>query len=678
MVREVTPDRVLGASEERSTSEDCPLADATSYSGTADDARLVYDLSDDPVELPKYFHFDVFPRTTASPFFGVTYVESDPARGVDTFSSGVVNRAMDRLLGTDERLSNVVQCLGGATARVQFPTTYDRPRAGWQLIRSSRRSMAKMERVHEIEIAIERAQQYPLVWEQTPVRITDDPPDPEPSPVATDGVLVDELGQSTKREWDGKTRSVDDLEERLESQRVAREEWAWPDSYSRWGGWVDRQFDAPEFFDVGRDGDRWWFVDPDGHPFWSSGLNCVAPEERSVVRELEDALEWIPPQDGRFSDAITYEDGDPVVHFVSANFARIYGPDEWRDAWSDVTHGHLERAGFNTVGCWSDSTVAREYGVPYTRNLPYDTLRTPRVGLEFPDVYHPEFPAHADEYAEPLADTADDPLVLGYFLGNYADWTLGALPARAMLHDGEWSHSRAELVEFLDERYGTDERLQREWDMDVSFETLSEGTVHGEVTSAAERDLREFSERMIGRYYRTVSEACSRHDPNHLNLGTRFSGIPEDFVLSNLDGVDVLTSYCYRSTPAERYEAVSERHDLPVLFGEWQVGAADVGLPSAGLCAVDTQSDRADGYRGFVEAAATSDWCVGTHYFKLYDDPVIGRDTGENANTGLLDVCNRPYLPMLDAARTVHERMYDLRTGRIPPVDVDVSYIEDI
>jgi len=66
---------------------------------------------------------------------------------------------------------------------------------------------------------------------------------------------------------------------------------------------------------------------------------------------------------------------------------------------------------------------------------------------------------------------------------------------------------------------------------------------------------------------------------------------------------------------------------------------------------------------------------VGVHYFTLYDQSTIGRSDGENYQIGFLDVCNRPYKPLAEAARASHERMYQVAVGEAEPYDDEPKYL---
>jgi hypothetical protein len=77
----------------------------------------------------------------------------------------------------------------------------------------------------------------------------------------------------------------------------------------------------------------------------------------------------------------------------------------------------------------------------------------------------------------------------------------------------------------------------------------------------------------------------------------------------------------------------------------------------------------------YVENAAVLPWCVGVHYFTLYDQSALGRFDGENYNIGFLDVCHQPYEPLVNAARQTHARLYPLAAGRLSPYAERPAYL---
>jgi hypothetical protein len=114
-------------------------------------------------------------------------------------------------------------------------------------------------------------------------------------------------------------------------------------------------------------------------------------------------------------------------------------------------------------------------------------------------------------------------------------------------------------------------------------------------------------------------------------------------------------------------EEICRKLNVPALIGEWHYGALDAGLPAPGIGHVATQHDRGRAYRYYVETSAAYPWCVGAHWFTLYDQSAIGRFDGENYNIGFLDTCHRIYGPLAGQALQTHQRMYEVADGTVPP-----------
>ncbi|HLL87756.1 MAG TPA: hypothetical protein VK324_00480, partial [Tepidisphaeraceae bacterium] len=501
-------------------------------------------------------------------------------------------------------------------------------------------------------------------------------PPPLTDPVLPKGVLLDELGQSALRDWPGKSRTPAEVTARLNQQLAAARQQAWPKGFSRWGGWSGAKLtDATGFFAAHHDGDRWWLVDPDGHPFFSAGMDCTAPDPHAVYAGLDAALAWLPPADGEFAEAHT---GRSAFNYLVASLIRAFGPADWKRHWRTITIAQLKKFGINTVGNWSDWEAASAAKFPYVRPLHYAGELAPNVFRDFPDVFHPDFPDDAADYASQLARTRDDPAMVGYFLMNEPTWGFARQsPAAGMLYTTDGGHAREALAAFVRDRHNTDAALAAAWGMaGVALADLAAGRWTRHLTAAAERDLDAFSTVMTARFFDTLSAACRAVDPNHLNLGARYYTVPPDWALAGMTSFDVFSINCYRErVPAKDLEHIGQLTGRPTLVGEWHFGALDVGLPASGIGHVPTQTDRGRAYRVYLEHAAALPWCVGVHHFTLYDESALGRFDGENYNVGFLDTCNRPYDPLCDAARRSHERMYGVAAGEQPPVDDAPQYL---
>ncbi|MCS7309747.1 MAG: hypothetical protein NZ741_05955, partial [Armatimonadetes bacterium] len=519
----------------------------------------------------------------------------------------------------------------------------------------------------------------PERWCMTPIVATEEEPPKLTSPLLPNGALLDMLGQSRLHDWEGKSRSAEEVSARLRQQLAEAPSAAFPKGFSRWGGWKELRFESTGFFRTHHDGRRWWLVDPDGYAFWSAGVDCVRVDTEAAYDGLEAALEWMPDPSGEYAAIYRHTEhgGGRSINYLAANFIRAFGKEEWYARWAQIALAHLRRFGFNTVANWSDWWVAREAGFPYVRPLHFEPRQTPLVFRDFPDVFDPRFEQDAAAFAEQLREIVDDPAFIGYFLMNEPTWGFAAqTPAEGMLLNTPSCATRRALAEWLRERYGGDAALAAAWQADTRLADVAEGEWRQPLTAAARDDLARFSTIMVARLYDMLSAACRRVDPHHLNLGARYYTVPPAWAVEGMKCFDVFSINCYdQRVPAHRLRPLSEPLGMPVLIGEWHFGALDVGLPASGIGRVRDQAERGRAYRVYLETAAAEPWCVGVHYFTLYDQSALGRFDGENYNIGFLDVCNKPYEPLAQAARQSHERLYAVAAGLQPPFDEPVEYL---
>lgn len=522
-----------------------------------------------------------------------------------------------------------------------------------------------------IRFLIQRKTENPLRFCMTPLTAVATEPEALTAPLLPKGPLLDEMGQSTIRDWSTKTKTVGEMGRRLGEQVDAAGRARWPEGFSRWGGYQRKWLgEGTDFFRRLHDGKRWWLVDPEGYAFWSTGLDCVAASMGARYDGLEDALAWTPATQA-FETILAEAPGNRegrYVDYLKANWIRKFGPDGWPKAWAAATTAHLRRWGFNTIGNWSDIAYARRTQFPYVRPLALPNWETPMLFRDLPDVFAPSFAREAAAYATQLESTREDTALVGYFLMNEPKWGFAAqTPAEGMLLNTETAASRAEFAKTLKAKYGSDEKLATAWGMEVDLERIERGRWDVAPPAAAREDLEAFSTVLIQRLFDTLLAACRAVDPNHLCLGARYYTVPPAWATAGMQGFDVFAVNCYKDRPLPEFGGLSETVEAPVMIGEFHFGALDAGLPGAGIGRVDRQEDRAKAYRVYVEDAAAQPWCVGAHYFTLYDESALGRFDGENWNIGFLDVCNRPYLALGEAARASHERLYDVALGKVDP-----------
>ncbi|HWR53560.1 MAG TPA: hypothetical protein VN428_20800 [Bryobacteraceae bacterium] len=653
------PDATVLGGLRTDKSTPAPIPGATWYIGNAENDGLAWTFPAGTLAGARHIASDMLLDGTTLANFTLELQEGENGRKF-RFSFGALNQASFRfrmpLDATDQN-----------RWRLDREGAYLKPRAGGDRV--------DLEKVDRMRLLLGRKAAGPARWCMTPLYVSDVEVEKLPKPVLPKGKLIDELGQSTLHSWKGRTRDLAELKARLQSQLAAAPKQAWPENFSRWGGWKAKKLgQGTGFFRTHNDGRRWWLADPDGYAYWSAGCDCIRVDCDGRFDGLESALTWLPEREGEFAAAYlpfnrTSASRGSSISYLAANFIRAFGAQEWRDKWAEIALAELRRLRFNTVGSWSEWEFAAKQKFPYTRPMNFSPSRSKLVYRDFPDVYHAGFEPDATDYASQLKSTANDPAFIGYFLMNEPTWGFSTeLPAAGMLYNTETCASREELTNFLKQKYSDNAALASGWKMPATFERVAKGKWREVLTPEAISDLRAFSTRMVERYFRVLSAACRKADPNHLNLGMRWAGVPPEWAVEGMKSFDVFSLNCYmQKLPLERATKIHEMLKMPVMVGEWHFGALDVGLPASGIGHVKTQEDRGKAYRVYLEDAAADPYCVGAHWFTLYDQSALGRFDGENYNIGFLDICNRPYPEISAAAASAHELMYEIAAGKVEP-----------
>ena len=198
-----------------------------------------------------------------------------------------------------------------------------------------------------------------------------------------------------------------------------------------------------------------------------------------------------------------------------------------------------------------------------------------------------EYKENAEIYAKQLEGWKDDPWLIGYFLRNEPEFNFveDLAIADEVLRNPADTCCRRGLVGFLKERYGSISALNQVWGTAFADFSDLEKPVDGclEHYPGAEKDLREYSVFLIREYSRVPAEACRRVDPNHLNLGLRWSKAYNRDMMAGWEYFDVFSINCYDFDPTKDMDFVKNAGvDLPILMGEFHCGALDRGTDGHG------------------------------------------------------------------------------------------------
>ncbi len=499
--------------------------------------------------------------------------------------------------------------------------------------------------------------------------------------------IVDRYGQFTRADWPEKIDSDAALRAAVQAKPVAVQR-AGLDSY---GGRLDVQgLDRTGWFHTQKRDGRWHLVTPDGHAFFSLGVNAVIIDGgRSYVEGREFMFRDLPPDRGEWTAFYGHDDnGNPEqgasrgigynhgrwFDFYAANLYRVDGTD-WLSAWRMRALHRLQAWGFNTLGNWSDDALGQAHRLPYTRSIDIaGDYANVSSGYDYwgrmPDPFDPRF-AQATEraVAKASAGLRDDPWLLGYFADNELAWA-GTGPqgrwglALGTLAGDAQSPAKQAFIALLRKQYVAPETLAAAWGIALTSWDALDATgfaapAPDEAHPAIARDYSTWLRRYAGTYFRTVAEALRRHDPHHLFLGGRFAVRTPEAVAACAAYCDVLSFNVYADLPQHGLD-LTALHALnkPVLIGEFAFGSTDRGPFGAGPVPVWNEQQRGEAYAKFVAAAAGDPDIVGAHWFDYADQPVTGRLLdGENSHFGLVGITDIPFGGFVEAVRAANKEV---------------------
>ncbi len=582
--------------------------------------------------------------------------------------------------------------------------------------------------------------------------------------------IVDAYGQYTRSQWPEKVTSDEQLKGAAVKEAGQLKSWLEKrEKTDQYGGLLGGpQFDASGFFRTEKRDGRWFLVTPEGHPFYSLGVNTVsAGNSATYVEGRETMFTGLPKEGeplaayygGSSSRADTgaakgrnFDQGrwfdfyranlqrtfpeQPCANLVDKSTAQVVNdeesevpadveanaenttntaettavapvappvvtpPVEAKPAvaeekcvtkafdpvrWTQNTLDRLQAWGFNTVGNWSDPSLAAAKRMPYTLPLSisgdYKTIST---GVDWwggmPDPFDPRF-AMAAERAVAIAtrDHRDDPWLLGFFADNELAWAGPANDpnARYALAYGTLNlttdvPAKRAFLKMLRDKYRNQDGLSKAWGIELpAWELMEDPGFQAPRPNpehpAIEADMQQFQRLFADTYFKTIDDALNWHAPNHMLLGGRFAASNPEAVASCAQYCDVLSFNFYTKEPQHGYDfAALKTLDKPILVTEFHFGSRDRGPFWGGVSEVYNEEQRGPAYAHFVEEAVKEPMIVGTHLFQYLDQPVTGRLLdGENGHFGLIAITDRPFDGFVKAVRKAN---IDALQGVLKPV----------
>ena len=423
-------------------------------------------------------------------------------------------------------------------------------------------------------------------------------------------------------------------------------------AFDAYGGALAVALPATGFFRTAQVGGRWWIVDPEGHPFFSQGVNNVTFDGTSDIHGVS-----------AYRDAATARYGTPA-------------------AWATAQLGRLGSWGYNTLGAWSD-TDSFAGRMPYTLllNLTSEDFGT---GV-MEDLWAPSWAQGVTASVDAAAAAhRDDAELVGYWSDNELHWGPDWRPVHLFdeyLDRPGSAAGKQAMVTWLQGRYATFAAFAADFTTSATSwaELAQPSTVTAWTTGGGQATRSAWVGQVAERYFSTIAASLRAADPHHLFLGPRMiaqtTGTP--VLEAAAKYVDVASFNDYSIIPElatplgnadptylpvdDSLAAQEAILGKPILISEWGYRAADSGLPNTWpplFPVLQTQDQRAAAYESFVSGLLGTTYVVGQHFFEFADEPAAGRFDGEDSNFGLVDSSDNPYAPVVAISATMHDCAY--------------------
>jgi hypothetical protein len=495
--------------------------------------------------------------------------------------------------------------------------------------------------------------------------------------------VLDPFGQVIAENWPEKIQSEDELKADAKSEAAYYASFN-PPTFDTYGGLPGSGarlgLKKTGFFHIHNAGGKSYLVDPEGNLHFHLGICGFQPsDDYTYIKGRENIYAWLPKADDpTFATAFRKDDPTAFSYYVS-NSIRKYGQPYDHEVFANRMIDRVRKFGFNSIGAFSGiPSAAKEKNFPYVLSLPLNKwdsgIKTIPGAHEVWDPFDEGTRSIIGKtLAEKLPARANDPLLIGYFVVNEPRYD--ELPKLIPSLNADQACKRA-FVDFLKAKYKDIAAWNTAWSADASsFDELAPKGL-AVTTEAAKADSKAFTGVFLDKLFSLVESNFRKADKNHLLIGYRYQPITiKDQQLCEITGKYVdINSYNYYTHELDK-EHLRQIHQWtggkPIMLSEFYWTAATESGLSGGGNEVGTQQNRGLIYRNYVEQAASLGFVVGIEWFTLIDQAATGRwfsqYNGESSNSGLFNVADRPWKPMIAEMVKTNHTIYDVVLGKRPP-----------
>lgn len=432
---------------------------------------------------------------------------------------------------------------------------------------------------------------------------------------------------------------------------------------------AEPNFPVTGFYDVKKNGPRWWLVNPHGKPTWSIAAMGEIPGQSENGNVL--LAEWFQ---------VNYQNNRLEYAKMQYDLLESWGINSFA-GWTAEEYAVLTEERYNNgknffpiyrVLNFSIMGADKDY---YARNS-----KGEQKGVHdhsFPDPFNPEWRKDARNRAsEKINKYKGKSWFAGWFMDNEIDYS--------SLFEYVWGdYSAIEFINYLEGKYTDISMLNEIWSSDFNqYNYASFDDILLNKPSPVEwddplyPDFIAFERIMMEEYINYTYNMVKELDPDHLIISNRLNLGP---MMSLHRTIDLWAKYdvvCVNIYPENLYfgfdkgeleilEWIYKKTNTPIIIGEWSIPAMDSQLYKFGEDPLDrhldwswpqvvrNQKERGEIYHTCMMQLASKPYILGAAWFKVLD---VNSST-RRANRGLINSNHQPYTEFIEIFRKTNQEI---------------------
>jgi glyoxylase-like metal-dependent hydrolase (beta-lactamase superfamily II) len=363
---------------------------------------------------------------------------------------------------------------------------------------------------------------------------------------------------------------------------------------------------SSDYYHLKKVAGTWWFVDPQGAPFVSIGINHIEPVLISSERNREVFKE-------KYGEDMYGPNG-----LAKPNSQAV-------KAWLDDSIETVQSWGFNSLGVHNP---VRQKTLPYVAKFrPTKIDGWSGVNRRYMDPFASETAGYVGQKAQEwCAKNADDRMILGLSFNDMPRWrvepgTIHPWVQYIVKLDGN-SPGKQRWTSYLKELYPSPEEAGKVYGIKATSWDDFANNQEWPMPPAPEKafvDSRDFLPLIADRWFKLLVESVRSCDSNHLILGDKFEGkhdLPHwlDPIIGKYFDAAYIQWYEYAESQIPRLRELYRKSGKPVLMGDSSFSFPNQEVLKPKGVRVGSQAAVGKAYTNYLALLMAEPYAVGWHH----------------------------------------------------------------